>query len=459
MLWVRCPIRSRSATSGRTERGPSPPGASSAATTPMRTRSVPAPGPGKVEAYASYRAAWRALGRPEIDREELELSDGQLRDARARPRARGRLGTPLRRQRARRHPPGRRLVPTRTPSSAGPRPTPPLPPTTRAGSTARPNRPRPSPVLSKRVPPSSASSTKPVPGGWPTLPAPEPPPNVPRPSSPPAMPTTPNPSNAPPRPSGSPRTEQRSQTTRPTVRSPTTTSRIVRTTFTSVATSRSGPGPRAVEDPDDARPTEASPALPHTSQAESARGARLLEPYGGEPLRLDQFLVRHRRPSRGRCRRRVGQAFASRDGAVASHRHVAATPAAYQPSRPRDVSWWSRSDAARQPATNSLRGTRTLRAGMAATSASVTSMADTVTPRHRQLEVTIRAPCSEVIGLESPCALAEHSAEPPTRRASGRVTARLFGTPRRSITSSSCRACRGSSARERRSGRRERRFR
>ncbi|MDD7942498.1 MobF family relaxase [Actinomycetospora lutea] len=39
----------------------------------------PAPAPGKVEAYASYRAAWRALGRPEIDREELELSDGQLR--------------------------------------------------------------------------------------------------------------------------------------------------------------------------------------------------------------------------------------------------------------------------------------------------------------------------------------------------------------------------------------------
>lgn len=39
----------------------------------------PAPAPGKVEAYASYRAAWQALGRPEIDREELELSDGQLR--------------------------------------------------------------------------------------------------------------------------------------------------------------------------------------------------------------------------------------------------------------------------------------------------------------------------------------------------------------------------------------------
>ena len=39
----------------------------------------PAPAPGQVEAYASYRAAWRALGRPEIDREESELSDGQLR--------------------------------------------------------------------------------------------------------------------------------------------------------------------------------------------------------------------------------------------------------------------------------------------------------------------------------------------------------------------------------------------
>ncbi|GLZ49481.1 hypothetical protein Acsp06_56660 [Actinomycetospora sp. NBRC 106375] len=39
----------------------------------------PAPAPGKVEAYASYRAAWQALGRPDIDREELELSDGQLR--------------------------------------------------------------------------------------------------------------------------------------------------------------------------------------------------------------------------------------------------------------------------------------------------------------------------------------------------------------------------------------------
>jgi hypothetical protein len=39
----------------------------------------PAPKPGQIEQYAAYRAAWRTLGRPEIDREELELSDGQLR--------------------------------------------------------------------------------------------------------------------------------------------------------------------------------------------------------------------------------------------------------------------------------------------------------------------------------------------------------------------------------------------
>ncbi len=38
-----------------------------------------APQPGQCEAYAAYRAAWRALGRPEIERDELEMSDGQLR--------------------------------------------------------------------------------------------------------------------------------------------------------------------------------------------------------------------------------------------------------------------------------------------------------------------------------------------------------------------------------------------
>ncbi|MDQ4119420.1 MAG: AAA family ATPase [Actinomycetota bacterium] len=39
----------------------------------------PAPKPSQVEEFASYRAAWRSLGRPEIDREHLELSNGQLR--------------------------------------------------------------------------------------------------------------------------------------------------------------------------------------------------------------------------------------------------------------------------------------------------------------------------------------------------------------------------------------------
>jgi hypothetical protein len=39
----------------------------------------PAPKQGQVEAYAAWRAAWRALGRPEADRDELEMSDGQLR--------------------------------------------------------------------------------------------------------------------------------------------------------------------------------------------------------------------------------------------------------------------------------------------------------------------------------------------------------------------------------------------
>ncbi|GAB2635327.1 MobF family relaxase [Kribbella swartbergensis] len=39
----------------------------------------PAPKPGQVEQYASWRAAWRALGRPEADRAEAEMSNGQLR--------------------------------------------------------------------------------------------------------------------------------------------------------------------------------------------------------------------------------------------------------------------------------------------------------------------------------------------------------------------------------------------
>jgi len=39
----------------------------------------PAPTQGQPETYAAWRAAWRALGRPEADRDEVEMSDGQLR--------------------------------------------------------------------------------------------------------------------------------------------------------------------------------------------------------------------------------------------------------------------------------------------------------------------------------------------------------------------------------------------
>jgi hypothetical protein len=38
----------------------------------------PAPTTGQAEAYASWRGAWHALGRPEADRAEAEMSDGQL---------------------------------------------------------------------------------------------------------------------------------------------------------------------------------------------------------------------------------------------------------------------------------------------------------------------------------------------------------------------------------------------
>jgi hypothetical protein len=39
----------------------------------------PAPQPGQPEVYAAWRSAWRALGRPEADRAEGEMSTGQLR--------------------------------------------------------------------------------------------------------------------------------------------------------------------------------------------------------------------------------------------------------------------------------------------------------------------------------------------------------------------------------------------
>src|SRR5207245_4589130 len=37
-----------------------------------------APKVGQAEAYASWRGAWHALGRPEAARAEAEMSDGQL---------------------------------------------------------------------------------------------------------------------------------------------------------------------------------------------------------------------------------------------------------------------------------------------------------------------------------------------------------------------------------------------
>ena len=57
----------------------SPPTASCAATTTPADALGAAPKAGQVEQYAAYRAAWRALGRPEVDRATHELSDGQLR--------------------------------------------------------------------------------------------------------------------------------------------------------------------------------------------------------------------------------------------------------------------------------------------------------------------------------------------------------------------------------------------
>jgi hypothetical protein len=39
----------------------------------------PPPKPGQLETYAAWRSAWRALGRPEADRAEAEMSTGRLR--------------------------------------------------------------------------------------------------------------------------------------------------------------------------------------------------------------------------------------------------------------------------------------------------------------------------------------------------------------------------------------------
>ncbi|MEJ7744426.1 MAG: hypothetical protein WKF73_18920 [Nocardioidaceae bacterium] len=74
-----CPRRAANATSGSSRPARWPQCGNSAEHADDADALGPAPKPGQVEAYAAYRAAWRTLGRPEIDREELELSDGQLR--------------------------------------------------------------------------------------------------------------------------------------------------------------------------------------------------------------------------------------------------------------------------------------------------------------------------------------------------------------------------------------------
>ena len=121
--------RARPGRMGAARRGSSPPTASCAGHTDHAEALGPAPvSRGQVEAYAAYRAAWSALGRPEIDREETR--DVQRPAPRPDPRvgAREALGAPLRRQRAGRHPPGRRPPPPdRRPAPRRSRRTPPTP--------------------------------------------------------------------------------------------------------------------------------------------------------------------------------------------------------------------------------------------------------------------------------------------------------------------------------------------
>ena len=147
---------------GRSAPASSPPTASCAATTTRPTPSAPRPKAGQVEQYAAYRAAWRALGRPEVDRATHELSDGQLRMRVRALAARTSLGTPLRRPRTRRHPPGRRPPPPdRRPA---PRRSRRRHRRRRAGpaAPARPPRPRPSPTtLDQRAAAAAAARRRP----------------------------------------------------------------------------------------------------------------------------------------------------------------------------------------------------------------------------------------------------------------------------------------------------------
>ncbi len=95
----------------------------------------------QAEAYAAYRAAWEALGRPQVEQAEHEMTNGAHRSTHPRLAARASHRTPLRRQRARRHPPGRYPPPAdRDAACRGSRP------------GQRPCRARPPPAGSRRRP-------------------------------------------------------------------------------------------------------------------------------------------------------------------------------------------------------------------------------------------------------------------------------------------------------------------
>ena len=136
------------------------------------------PKPGQVEQYASWRTAWRALGRPEADRAEAEMSRRAARVSGSAPTNASRLGAAVRRRRTGRHPAGRR---PRTPhrDAAGRR-------SRRQHRRRRAQRLRTEAEQAKalaeastRAPPSCRSSTTPARCGWRTPPRPRPPRSAP----------------------------------------------------------------------------------------------------------------------------------------------------------------------------------------------------------------------------------------------------------------------------------------
>jgi len=178
----------------------------------------PPPKAGQVEAYASWRAAWRALGRPDAERDELELSDGQLR-MRVRALRREESWSPRyvgnelagTRQAADTH---RRTAALRAAEAAA-----------NAERRVELHRqaeqaPR-SPTPSTSAPPNSQTLSRPAAPGSPTPPPPALPPTGPPPSSPPAASTATSPTTPPPPNNGSPPTKPNSRPRTRTGRSPT----------------------------------------------------------------------------------------------------------------------------------------------------------------------------------------------------------------------------------------------